>query len=131
MLAALHTISDVKKNHRLAAVLGDMLELGLKTTELHRMIGKSVAQLGFHFLAAFGPHANDLVGAAVAAGMPSSSARPFTSKEELAGWLQQLTNSGRLAAGDWVLIKGSRAMQMENVLELLRKNENLNPATGN
>jgi len=131
MLAALHTISDVKKNQRVAAVLGDMLELGSKTTELHRLIGKSVAQLDFDFLAAFGPHANDMVDAAIAAGMDPSCARPFTSKEELAGWLRQLANTGQLTAGDWLLIKGSRGMQMESILELLRKSKNLNPATGN
>ena len=131
MLAALHTIQDVKKTHRAVAVLGDMLELGSNSPELHALIGKSVAQLGFDFLAAFGPHAKDMVDAAVAAGMNQSNSRSFSSKEELAGWLQQLADSGQLSAGDWILIKGSRGIQMENVLELLRSNRNHKQTIGN
>jgi murE/murF fusion protein len=72
-----------------------------------------------------------MVDAAVAAGMNQSNSRPFSSKEELAGWLQQLADSGHLSAGDWVLIKGSRGMRMENVLELLRSNRNHKQTIGN
>jgi murE/murF fusion protein len=131
MLAALHTIKEMKKNHRAVAVLGDMLELGSKSDELHRFIGSSVARLDFDYLAAFGPHANKMVAAAVTAGMDQTCARSFNTKEDLADWLIQLHDSGRLSTGDWLLIKGSRGMQMETVLEILRQKINSNLTAGN
>jgi len=105
-------------------VLGDMLELGSKSDEAHRFIGSSVARLDFNYLAAFGSHANEMVGAAVNAGMDRTCARLFNSKEELSDWLIQLKDNGQLSTGDWLLIKGSRGMQMEKILQILRQKTN-------
>jgi UDP-N-acetylmuramoyl-tripeptide--D-alanyl-D-alanine ligase len=121
MLAALHTVNELKENHRAVAVLGDMLELGSKSKEAHHMIGTSVARLGFNQLAAFGPHAKEMVAAAIHAGLDQTCAKHFNSRDELANWLIQLMDNGQLSSGDWILIKGSRGMQMEKVLQILRQ----------
>jgi murE/murF fusion protein len=123
MLAALHTLIDLKKNNRAAAVLGEMLELGPKTIEAHRAIGEAVFQLGIDFLAAYGPHANNMVNGARAAGMDQVNTKAFSNKEDLAGWLMQLESTESISAGDWLLIKGSRGMRMETILELLHSNQ--------
>jgi len=120
MMAALNTLLDLKKDHQAIAVLGDMLELGSKTEAAHSAIGKAVKDLGLDFLAAFGSQAENVVKSARNAGMDPSAAKGFNSKKKLASWLQELLQAGRIKSGDWLLVKGSRGMRMEEVLELLR-----------
>ena len=124
MRAALHTLSDLKKDHRAVAVLGDMLELGNKTEAAHSALGKAVQELGIDFLAAYGSQAGNMVTAALDAGMGPDKAKVFSSKKDLAAWLLNLIQDGRIGSGDWFLIKGSRGMRMEEVLEFLRATEN-------
>ncbi len=131
MLAALNTLLDLKKNHRGVAVLGDMLELGAKSDHAHAAVGKAVHDLGFDFLAAYGSQADNMTASAKNAGMATAAARGFSSKKELADWLQELLQKGRITPGDWILIKGSRGIRMEEVLELLNNNKPTNRAAGN
>jgi murE/murF fusion protein len=131
MLAALKTLVDLKKENRAVAVLGDMLELGNKNDEAHSTIGRTVTELGFDFLAAFGSQAENIVNSAKEAGMDPAAAKGFSSKKELSSWLQELVQDGKIESGDWFLIKGSRGMRMEEVLEHLRKNKILFKAAGN
>jgi len=130
MLAALKTLMDLKKDHRAAAVLGDMLELGTKSDEAHSALGRAVKELGLDFLAAFGSQAENMVTGAINAGMDPAAARGFTSKKELAAWIEELLH-GQIKSGDWILIKGSRGMRMEEVLELLRTDQSILKAVGN
>jgi murE/murF fusion protein len=131
MQAALHTLIDLKKNHRTVAVLGDMLELGTKTNEAHAALGRTVKKLGIDFLAAFGSQAENMVINARNAGMDSAAAKGFSSKKDLASWLHKLIRDGRIESGDWCLVKGSRGMRMEEVLEFLRNNNFTFKAAGN
>lgn len=121
MLTALKILPGIKNDRKTAAALGDMLELGKKSRDAHREIGRATAELGYDFLAATGEFAADLVKAARAAGMEPDRARMFIDKNELTTWLVQLLRAGELAAGDWLLLKGSRGMQMETVLEKLQR----------
>ena len=77
------------------------------------------------------PHAHHMVAAAVTAGMDQSCAKAFSSKEKMADWLIQLKGNEQLSTGDWLLIKGSRGMQMETVLELLQQKMDSNLTAGN
>jgi UDP-N-acetylmuramyl pentapeptide synthase len=130
MMAALNTLKDLKKGHCAVAVLGDMLELGAKSDAAHQTLGKAVFDLGIDFLAAFGSQAQNIITSALEAGMNPESAKKFTSKPDLAGWLNQLIQENKIKSDDWLLIKGSRGMRMEEVLDLLRQESKQNLGRG-
>lgn len=94
---------------RAVAVLGDMLELGPDAPRLHREIGEHAAARGVGLLVTVGPLAGEM-----RAGFPGESyATPDAeAAAELVG--------GLLADGDTVLVKGSRGVGLERVLEQLR-----------
>jgi UDP-N-acetylmuramoyl-tripeptide--D-alanyl-D-alanine ligase len=95
------------------AVLGDMLELGPDAPRLHREEGEAAARLGFAPVVGVGPLARHLVDGAAAGG---AEARWFASADEAAGFAP-----GELAAGDVVLVKGSRGVRLEKVVGALER----------
>jgi len=97
--------------HRRWAVLGEMLELGDAAAAYHREAGVRAAALGFSPVVAVGEGARPLAEAARQAG---AEAVWLASAEEAAAWAAQ-----RLAAGDVVLVKGSRGIGLEAVVEAL------------
>ena len=117
MAAALRTVAGFGRRCRRVAVLGDMLELGDETVVAHRRIGRLVAELGYDLLAVTGARAEDVAVAARAAGMARETVRVFSDTEGIADWLYMLLVSGELVGGDWLLVKGSRGMRMERVIE--------------
>ncbi len=121
MLAALETVQGLKSGHRSAAVLGDMLELGGESVAAHRLIGSTVAGLGYDFLLATGFFGEEMVQAAIDAGMNKNSALFFASKEEIVKHLHKIVGKGWLSPGDWLLAKGSRGMRMEKVVTALKE----------
>ncbi len=103
---------------RPSAVLGDMRELGALQVDEHRKIGRLAAQLGLTFLATVGPMARDIRTGALEAGMAKEHTASFDSNEAAARWMAERTGSG-----DVILIKGSRAVGMEQIVEMLTKEE--------
>jgi UDP-N-acetylmuramoyl-tripeptide--D-alanyl-D-alanine ligase len=97
---------------RRAVVLGEMLELGPFSEELHRNLGREVAARGFHLLVAVHGVARSLADEAVRAGLPPERVFFFEDPAEAGAFLR-----GRLAPGDAVLFKGSRAVRLERALE--------------
>jgi murE/murF fusion protein len=130
MMAALNTLKDLKKDHYAVAVLGDMLELGAKSDAAHQALGKAVFDLGIDFLAAFGSQAENIITSALDAGMVPETARKFNSKPDLAVWLNQLMQENKIKADDWLLIKGSRGIRMEEVLDALKQEPKQNLGRG-
>ncbi len=120
MAAALRTVAGFGRRCRRVAVLGDMLELGDETVVAHRRIGRLVAELGYDLLAVTGRQAGEVAVAARAAGMAGEAVRVFSDTEGIADWLYLLLVSGELVGGDWLLVKGSRGMRMERVIEGLQ-----------
>ena len=114
MAAALETLIHLKKQGKTFAVLGDMLELGEDSPALHRQVGGIVAREGVDHLLAIGPQASHLLAGAAEAGMSSDHLIQASDHQEMATRVRSL-----LTAGDWLLIKGSRGMRMEKVVELL------------
>ncbi|MFP6639599.1 MAG: UDP-N-acetylmuramoyl-tripeptide--D-alanyl-D-alanine ligase, partial [Myxococcota bacterium] len=114
MRVALETLARVKGRGRAIAVLGDMGELGAESARAHVGVGSLAGELGTDLLFALGDHAEDLGRAAVAAGMAEPSVHVGGQHEEIA---QQIAS--RVKSDDWILVKGSRAMQMERVVQSL------------
>jgi len=108
-----------------------MLELGSKSNEAHASLGYAVAAMGINFLAAFGSQAENMAASARDGGMAPAAAQGFNDKKKLASWLKKLQLDGLLHSGDWILVKGSRGMRMEEVIELLRENSSDIKAAGN
>ena len=115
MATALCTLMELKGSGRAVAALGDMLELGTQTAEAHRELGRQAAQAGLNFLVVYGDHRREVAAGAEEAGLPAPQLFPVDSKEEGARLLQDF-----LKPGDWLLVKGSRSMHMENIIELLK-----------
>ena len=110
MEAALKTVRSLCQPGRAVAVLGDMLELGSHETQEHVALGEKTAQ-HVDFAAFFGPRAQKSYEAAKATGTPCAH---FVEVEALLAWLLP-----QLKAGDMVLVKGSRGMRLERVVQAL------------
>jgi len=115
MSAALRTLSELAAGARRVAVLGDMLELGAFEGEAHRGLGAEAARTGVNVLAGFGQRSRDTVAAARAAGLAGDHTFHTEDPDELARWVK-----ARLHAGDVLLVKGSRGMKLERLVEALR-----------
>lgn len=99
---------------RRVAFLGDMLELGERGPELHREVGREVGgSLGL--LVAVGPLARDFLEGAREAGLGKKALVAFPSATEAAEAVAELVKPG-----DAVLVKGSRGMRLEAVVDALQ-----------
>jgi UDP-N-acetylmuramoyl-tripeptide--D-alanyl-D-alanine ligase len=114
MSAALRTLSELAGGARRVAVLGDMLELGAFEGEAHRGLGAEAARSGVAVLAGFGPRSRETVAAAREAGLGGDDTFHTEDPDELARWAK-----ARLRAGDVLLVKGSRGMKLERLVEAL------------
>ena len=109
--AALEALTEAPGG-RTIAVLGDMLELGESAEAAHRDVGTLAPRAGVARLYGFGPLSRHTVAAARAAGLREASAI-----EDLETLVDEIQRD--LQPGDRILIKGSRAMRMERIVERL------------
>lgn len=121
MAAGLRTVAGFGGSCRHFAALGDMLELGNAAQTEHEKIGRLVGSLQYNWLAVTGTHAETVARAALAAGMKDAQVRVFNEPKLMADWICQLLAESQLTAGDWLLVKGSRGMRMELLLEELQQ----------
>jgi UDP-N-acetylmuramoyl-tripeptide--D-alanyl-D-alanine ligase len=111
---AIETLGSLKGSGRGIFVIGDMLELGEHTEAAHKQIGILAARAGLSGLYATGDFAGNVVEGATGAGMDH--------KKIFVGTWEEIVEAlkHRLGPGDWVLVKGSRLMAMDRVVEGLR-----------
>ena len=96
-----------------------MRELGDAAPRLHRHLGDQVVSVcGADVLVACGEHSAEVVAGARAAGMPMSRALAVATTDELMTSCQEIVQPG-----DVVLVKGSRALAMERLVDLLARRE--------
>jgi UDP-N-acetylmuramoyl-tripeptide--D-alanyl-D-alanine ligase len=114
MEAALDSLARLRGAGRAFAVLGDMGELGAHAEAGHRQIGARAGSLRVDALYALGRLAPLVCEAAQGAGLAAARAHVAASHEQIARALR-----AELRAGDIVLVKGSRSMRMERVVEAL------------
>jgi UDP-N-acetylmuramoyl-tripeptide--D-alanyl-D-alanine ligase len=110
--AALETLVSLRSGKAAVAVLGDMLELGEAAPEAHRDVGRTAARLGVDLLITVGTLAAYIAEGAIDGGMPRERVVEAKSHAAAAALLKERTRRG-----DTVLIKGSRGMKMEKILE--------------
>lgn len=112
---ALELVGAERPGRRKVAWLGEMLELGTASADLHRACGALVARAGVARLGTVGgPSARALGEAAVAAGVPAGSVSHHATSEEAAALAVSAVRPG-----DLILVKGSRGTRMERVVERL------------
>lgn len=97
-------------------VMGEMLELGDFSTELHREVGNGVAAAGVDYFFGVGGAVRDAVDAARQAGMGEDRAGFFADKETASAFLSRF-----IKPGDAILVKGSRTTGMDDVSRYILK----------
>jgi UDP-N-acetylmuramoyl-tripeptide--D-alanyl-D-alanine ligase len=110
--AALTSLSELPG--RRVAILGDMLELGAQSDEMHSELGAFAARSGIDSLICCGDGAALIYSAFMSAN--GGTARHYTSKAGLIDALPEL-----IEKGDAVLVKASHGMQFEELLPYLKK----------
>ena len=113
MTAAIETLANLPARGRKIAVLGDMLELGPQSAALHREIGQAVGRGGIDRLYAAGSFAEAVADGAVSRQMAAE--RVFAGTKEAV--VERLRDD--LQEGDLILVKGSRGMAMETVVDAI------------
>jgi UDP-N-acetylmuramoyl-tripeptide--D-alanyl-D-alanine ligase len=112
---AIDVLSSAKATRRIA-VIGEMLELGAYAIELHQGVGRHAAKGGVDLLLTVGgAPATALAEAAIDAGLAASSVRSFASSDDAASAVVTLARDG-----DVVLVKGSRGVRTDRVVERLK-----------
>ena len=109
---ALQTIGNMNVQGSRIAVLGDMLELGVASKDLHREIGRLVPEMNFDLLLAVGEQAKEFIKGAEERGM--AHAFHFDTVKDAIEFLGDVVSEG-----DVLLVKGSRGMKMEQVVDAL------------
>ncbi|SCX75404.1 UDP-N-acetylmuramoyl-tripeptide--D-alanyl-D-alanine ligase [Desulfoluna spongiiphila] len=110
MEAALTALSRLKGTNRALAVLGDMRELGEEAPRFHRELGAKAAESGIAGLYTCGEFAGEVRQGALGAGLPDHCIHTGE-KDAL---IQRITHD--IHTGDWILVKGSRSMGMEQIV---------------
>lgn len=114
MDVALEVLKDLKAKRKIA-VLGDMLEIGKYAPEAHEVVGKTVAKIA-DLLFTVGPRAKFIAEAAEKTGFNKEKIFSF---DNLLGVGKILEH--HLRPGDLVLIKASRAIGLDKVVEEIKE----------
>ncbi len=114
MQAALRTLAEIPSHGKKLAVLGDMFELGRHSRRQHWELGKTAAKAKLDQLYLLGPQAHAVRLGALSSGMAAAKIIVGKDHGDIATRLR-----GCAQAGDWLLVKGSRGMEMEKVLDQL------------
>lgn len=100
---------------RRIVVAGEMLELGRESGRLHYACGEWAARNGIDIVAGVQGSAREIARGAAGAGIPAERALYFPAADEAAEFL-----AGAVRDGDLVLVKGSRGVRLERVIQYLR-----------
>jgi UDP-N-acetylmuramoyl-tripeptide--D-alanyl-D-alanine ligase len=117
LAATMDLLASAPDATRRVLVAGEMLELGPTSAELHREAGRHAAGRADWIFAVQG-NARAIVEGAVAAGHPAGRARFFEGSDAAAEYLAAFVERG-----DFVLVKGSRGVKMERIVEALRAHQ--------
>ncbi len=115
MAAALAVLGNKPGRH--VAILGDMLELGFCAPAEHYRVGRIAAEQA-QVVLAYGPYGNRTVSGAITGGIPNHLAKAFEDRDAMVNAMRRM-----IKPGDVILVKGSRGMRMELILDQFLKDE--------
>jgi UDP-N-acetylmuramoyl-tripeptide--D-alanyl-D-alanine ligase len=121
--AMIDLLAGTPGHRRRILAAGEMLELGPGSPAMHRDAGRHAAARKLDWVVGVQGQASALVEGAVEGGLPAECSRFFASSPEAAAFLVDL-----LQPGDLLLVKGSRGVKMERIVEALRSRHA--PASG-
>ena len=114
---AVQALNNISFGKRKIAVLGDMLELGKDSEKLHREIGKIISKTNIDYLVTFGEKARYISDEALKNNFSKNKVFSFFKKNYIIKLLKEI-----IKENDVVLVKGSRGMGMEEIVEkIIRK----------
>jgi len=114
--AAVRVLAGLHGFERRVLVLGDMLELGELAAELHHGVGRDAAREGIDLLVLVGELAKAAAAGALEGGLPGEAVVHLPTTEDAIDAIDGLVRDG-----DGVLVKGSRLMRLERVVDRLKK----------
>ena len=114
MRSALMALGDIARGKRAIAVLGDMAELGPVSERAHQEVGRIAVDYGTDILITVGRKARKIAQAAREKGLPRGSVYAVERVDRAAEILRAI-----LEPGDVVLIKGSRFLGLEKLVEMV------------
>lgn len=114
--AAVRVLAGLHGYRRRVLVMGDMLELGELSAELHHEIGREAARAGVDAIVLVGTYVKAAASGALEGGLGASALVHFATTEEAARGVSELVHEG-----DVVLVKGSRGMALERVVQALEQ----------
>lgn len=112
MFSALDVLETVAAKQRKIVILGDMYELGEYSHQGHLEVGEKVESVTPAYLITVGSLARQIAEGARKAGMSKEQISSFANNEEVLVYLKSI-----LRPGDVILIKGSRGVQLEKIVE--------------
>jgi UDP-N-acetylmuramoyl-tripeptide--D-alanyl-D-alanine ligase len=115
VMSLLKTMARIDDFQRKILVLGDMLELGPDSRRFHKEVGGAAASANPTTLLTVGPRALDIAWGAKSAGLASDAIHHFEDSAAAAVFLERF-----VLPGDLVVVKGSRGMKMEHIVEALQ-----------
>lgn len=115
MEASIAVVANMKK-YRKTLVLGDVLELGEYSERGHRQVGAFIAKGDFYQLITRGRDSKWIGQEAIKRGFPEERVYHVERNDQAAKLLRDC-----LSTEDLVLIKGSRGMQMEEIIDYIKK----------
>jgi len=114
MIAAVEAVLSASSGSPFVAVLGEMRELGRDSPIFHFEVGRRVGAAKPSRLITLGPLGIEILKGAQAAGLDESLCFHAGDHAEAADFLRRV-----LPEGAWILVKGSRGMTMEKVVEAM------------
>ena len=112
MKAALTLLKKLAQGKRTIAVVGDMLELGKNTEALHQEVGAYISDLSISYLIVCGGLGQEIAHGAKKRGMAGSRVFLANTASHGSEYLKKIAHPG-----DVVLLKASRSMKLENILD--------------
>lgn len=112
--AGLEYLANTKANRKIA-ILGDMLELGEFSKELHEKVGEAVVENKTDYLVTVGIEAKRIAQVAIQNGMPKENVKEMKTTQEAV-----LVVKALLQEGDIVLVKASNGMHFNTIVEAIK-----------